>query len=138
MILVIRISGQVGLSKEDKETLFRMRIRKKYAAILLNHSEKNEKVLKKMRNHIAFGDIDKETLKELLQKRAKPVDKKNKIEVEKVVEQLDKKSLQSLGIKPFFSLHPPRGGIESKKHFGVGKGVLGHNKKMNELVRRML
>jgi len=28
---------------------------------------------------------------------------------------------------------------ESKKHFGVGKGVLGDNKeKINELVRRML
>jgi len=36
-------------------------------------------------------------------------------------------------------LHPPRKGIESKKHFGVGKGVLGDNKeKINELLERML
>ncbi len=26
-------------------------------------------------------------------------------------------------------MHPPRGGIDAKKHFGVKKGVLGNNKK---------
>ncbi len=41
--------------------------------------------------------------------------------------------------KNFFRLHPPRRGIESKKHFGVGKGVLGDNgEKINELLVRML
>jgi large subunit ribosomal protein L30 len=42
-------------------------------------------------------------------------------------------------LKPFFRLHPPRKGIESKKHFGVGKGVLGNNGDgINDLVLRML
>ena len=39
----------------------------------------------------------------------------------------------------FFRLHPPRKGIDSKKGFGVGKGVLGnHGDKINELIGRML
>lgn len=139
MILVIRISGQIGLAKEAKETLFRMRIRKKYSAILLNPTPENLKLLKSVRNYVAFGDIKKETLTELIKSRAKPLDSKKKIDAAKIVLELEKKSLQSLGLKPFFSLHPPRGGIESKKHFGVGKGVLGDNKeKINDLVRRML
>ena len=45
--------------------------------------------------------------------------------------------MDELSIKPFFRLHPPRGGIKSKVHFP--KGVLGNNKeKINELIMRML
>ncbi|RLE44033.1 50S ribosomal protein L30, partial [Candidatus Woesearchaeota archaeon] len=88
---------------------------------------------------VAYGDIDKETLKLLVEKRAQPLDKSKKLDIEKIVEQIDKKDLKTLGIKPFFRLHPPRKGIESKKHFGVGKGVLGdHKGKINDLIRRML
>ena len=46
---------------------------------------------------------------------------------------------EEVNVKPFFRLHPPRKGIESKKHFGVGKGVLGNHKdKINKLIERML
>ena len=49
------------------------------------------------------------------------------------------KTPEHLGLKPFFRLHSPRGGINSKAHFPVRKGVLGDNKeKINELVKRML
>ena len=47
------------------------------------------------------------------------------------------KRLSDFGIKPFFRLHPPRGGIKSKLHFP--KGVLGdHGDKINLLIERML
>jgi len=139
MILVIRIAGQVDLNSDVKETLHRLKIRRKYAAVLIKPTAENLKLLQKIRNHVAFGTIDKETLEELIEKRSQPIDKKTKIDPKKIIEQLDKKSLIDLGIKPFFRLHPPRKGIDSKKHFGVNKGVLGDNKeKINELVRRML
>jgi large subunit ribosomal protein L30 len=139
MIIAIRISGMVGIPGRTEETLFRMRLRRKYAAVLLKPSAENLKLLKKMRNHIAYGDIDSETLKELLEKRAQPLDKSKKVNPQSIIEGLEKKPLSSLGIKPFFRLHPPRKGIDSKKHFGVQKGVLGDNKKkINDLVRRML
>ena len=93
-----------------------------------------------MRNHVAYGDIDKETLSFLLQKRALPKNSSKKINVEKLLDEIEKKDISSLDIKPFFRLHPPRGGIDSKKHFGTSrKAVLGDNKeKINPLVRRML
>jgi len=138
MIIVIRISGLIGISKGAGETLHRLRLRKKYSAILIESSKGNDKMLTKIRNYVAYGIVDKATLKSLIEKRGKSLTKE-KIDADKVIEQLGKKSLVSLGLKPFFSLHPPRGGIESKKHFGVGKGVLGDNKeKINDLVRRML
>jgi len=124
-IAVIRIKGQVGIKRPVKETLDRLRLRKKYVCVVFDTingtSEPSKEVLgmiKKMKDFVAFGEISEETYKELVEKRGQK-DEEGKL-------------------KPFFRLHPPRKGIESKKHFGVGKGVLGNNKKMNELVRRML
>lgn len=138
-IIVIRISGQVDIDHDIKEALHRLRIRRKYSAVLVSPTKENLSLIKKLRNHTAFGTINKETLEELIEKRAVPINKKTKIDSKKIIEQLDKKSLKELGIKPFFRLHPPRKGIDSKKHFGVNRGVLGDNKeKINDLVRRML
>lgn len=118
-IAVIRIAGQVGLKKPIVETLFRLRLRRKYSCVVFDApTEIDLGMLKRVKDFVAFGEISDELYKELAEKRGQ----KGK----------DGK------LKPFFRLHPPRGGAETKKHFGVGKGILGENKKMNELVRRML
>jgi len=137
MLLVIRIGGMVDIDSNIQETLYSLRLRRKYSAVLLKPTPLNLKILRIVRNQISYGLIDPQTLKLLLEKRAVPL-KAKKIDAEKLAEELEKKDMKSLDIKPFFRLHPPRGGIESKKHAGVGKGVLGENKKINELVRRML
>ena len=112
MICIIRIRGRVGLNKDIKETLDRLRLRKKYNCAVLNPTKENIGMIKKVENQVAFGEINDETYKKLVEKR------KTKI-------------------KNFFRLHPPRKGINSKIHFP--KGVLGDNKeKINDLVLRML
>lgn len=125
MIAAIRIKGQVGLKKEVIETLYRLRLRRKYACVVLENPTKEQLgMIKKVKDFVAFGEIDTETYKELKEKRGKKVT-----------------TLKGTSgkLKPFFRLHPPRGGIDSKKHFGVKKGVLGNNKdKINDLIRRML
>jgi len=114
MIAVIRIKGQVGLKKEIVETLNRLRIRKKYSCVIIDENPVNLGMLKRVKEFVAYGKIDEPTLKELTEKR-------------------------STKTKNFFRLHPPRGGIASKKQFGVGRGVLGdHKEKINDLIKRML
>lgn len=136
MIIIIRISGMVDVPDNIQEALYRLRLRRKYSAVLVRPTPEILKLLKIIRNFVAYGDINQETLKELIQKRAFS---KKKIDASKVVLELEKKDLQDLEIKPFFRLHPPRGGIDSKLHFPIKKGVLGDNKeKINDLVRRML
>mgnify|MGYP001617474389 CR=1 FL=1 len=138
MILVIRIHGMVNVSQKIEDALFRLRLRRKYSAVLLHATIENLKILKNVRDFIAYGEINKETLLLLIESRAETASNK-KINPVEIVESLNKKSLSDLGLKPFFRLHPPRKGIESKRHAGVGKGVLGDNKeKINDLVRRML
>ena len=118
MIVVIRISGLVEIPQNVKETLFRMRLRKKFSCVLLNETKENLGMVKKVRDFVAYGEIDDETYKKLVERRGKKIDGK---------------------LKLFFRLHPPRGGIDSKKHFGVDKGVLGNNgKEINKLIIRML
>jgi len=119
MIALVRIKGRVGLSKDINETLDRLRVRRKYTCVVLKGSPEELGMIDKLRDFVAYGEISADTYKELVKQRGK----KGK----------DGK------LKPFFRLHPPRKGIESKKHFGVGKGVLGNNgDKINDLILRML
>jgi len=115
MIAVIRIHGQVGLKNDIKETLYRLKVRRKFACVVLEKPTKEQiGMIKKVQDFIAYGEINQETFEKLKETRGKKG-------------------------KSFFRLHPPRGGIDSKKHFGVKKGVLGNNKeKINELINRML
>ncbi len=138
MILAIRIAGDVEITDQVREALVRMRLRRKYSAVLLKDSKDLHGLLMKVRNHVAYGEVDSKTLAELIAKRGQPIAGK-KVDLSTVAQQLDKKDLEDLGLKPFFRLHPPRGGIDTKIHFGRKKGVLGDNgKKINDLVRKML
>ncbi len=138
MILAIRISGMVDIPKKTEDTLFRMRLRRKYSAVLLEDTPENRKLLLRVRNFVAYGNISEDMLMRLVELRAESLDKK-KINAKDIISGMEKKKLEELGVKPFFRLHPPRGGIDSKKHAGVDKGVLGDNKdKINQLLARML
>ena len=112
-IAVIRITGEIGLRKDVVETLNRLKLRKKYSCVVLENPAKEQLgMVNKVRDFVAFGEINDPTYKKLQEKR------KTKI-------------------KDFFRLHPPRGGIKTKLHFP--KGVLGnHREKINELIERML
>ena len=140
MLIAIRISGLIKLPKKVQESLFRIRLRRKYSAVLIKPNPQNLKLIRKIRNYIAYGDITKEMLKELIEKRAILKDKSKNLNSTEIIDQIEKKDSRSWDIKPFFRLHPPRGGIDSKKHFSVSKkGVLGDNKtKINDLLERML
>lgn len=138
MIAIIRIKGLVEIPESIQENLIRINLRRKYNLILMNETEDNLRLLKKIRDYVAYGKINKEVLTELIEKRAVSF-KNKKIDANRIAEEVENKNMEDLGIRPFFSLHPPRGGINTKSHFPIKKGVLGDNKeKINELIRRML
>lgn len=118
MIAIIRIAGDVKVREDFRETMMRMGLTKKYSCVVLQKPNEVELgMIKKIKDFVAFGELDDATYKELIEKRGKKFKEKTKV----------------------FRLHPPRGGIDSKQHFGIKKGVLGNNgKDINKLVRRML
>ncbi len=142
MISIIRIAGKINLNSRIKETLNRLRLKKKYACIVIgNPNNVQLGMIKLVRDFVAFGEINEETYKKLIEERGQLLDrKKSKPDAKKVIASiLEGKKYEDFNLKPFFRLHPPRKGIDSKKHFGVKKGVLGNNKeKINDLILRML
>ncbi|MFA5953773.1 MAG: uL30 family ribosomal protein [Candidatus Pacearchaeota archaeon] len=117
-IAIIRIKGKIGIKKEIIDTLDRLRLRKKYACVVIEDTKENIGMIKRVHSFVAYGNIDDETYKELVNKRGK-------------------KDISGK-LKPFFRLHPPRKGIKAKLHVEEG-GVLGnHKEKINDLIRRML
>ena len=141
MKAVIRIVGKVGIEKDVKETLNRLRIRKKFSCVILRGKPEIIGMIEKVRNFVAYGDISKETFIKLLEKRGKKINKQAKLESQKIAEEFFsgkiERNYEDFNLKPFFSLHPPRGGIKTKIHFP--KGVLGnHQDKIKLLIERML
>ena len=140
MIIAIRITGLNKMDTRVEETFRRLRMMKKYTAVLINETPDMMGMVEKVRNYIAFGKIDEKTLVELIKARAKIIgDSKAKVkDAEKIAKEvLGGKKLEELKIKPFFGLHPARGGINTKKTYP--KGVIGdHKEEINKLVMRML
>lgn len=136
-ILIIRISGIVKVNKFIEETLYRLKLRKKYSATILKPTKDILGMIEKTKHYVAFGKIEKETLIKLLKARAERIDKKQFKAEETAEELISGRSLRELSFKPFFRLHPPRGGLKSSKH-PFPKGVLGDNKEINKLVEKML
>jgi large subunit ribosomal protein L30 len=108
-------------------------------------------MLRKAKDYITWGEIDSETLQELLEKRAmlpgrekvtpdylKETEYKN---AQKLAQALleEKAQLEEVGIKPVFRLHPPRKGYkDTKKAFNEG-GTLGYRgEEINLLLKRMV
>ncbi|MCR4327233.1 MAG: uL30 family ribosomal protein [Nanoarchaeota archaeon] len=116
MIAIVRIKGQIGINKDVKETLHRMKIRRKYACTVIEPTKVDLGMIKKVRSFVSYGEISKETYEKLVKSRGKK-DETGKL-------------------KPFFRLHPPRGGAKTKFHYP--QGILGENKEMDKLIGRMI
>jgi large subunit ribosomal protein L30 len=136
MIVAIRMSGRVGVAPDRVAVLNSIRLRKKYACVLF----RDKGILKIVQDKISYGEIDKETLALLISKRGrKPGNHPIQESAEVIIKKLEEgKSLEELGLKPFFSLQPPRGGFKKSTKLLYPRGVLGENKNINDLVRRML
>jgi len=144
MIAVIRIKGLVDIPGDSKRTMYILKIRKKNSCVLLQEKPEIEGMIKKVGKYIAYGEINKETLKNLIIKRGRiPGDKPLNIDEKKLDRFVDdllnnKSKLADLNLKPFFRLHPPKGGFKKSTKLAYPKGVLGKNEKINELIMRML
>jgi large subunit ribosomal protein L30 len=153
-IAIVRITGNVNLKKEIKDTFQMLKLYNKNTCIVIPTTPSMLGMLNKIKDFITWGEIDEATFKEMLLKRGKLPAKGNfseeylksqiKLSVDDFVKQYfeSKKELKDIpGLKPFFKLSPPVKGFErkgTKKPFSMG-GALGYRKdKINELIKRMI
>ncbi len=156
---IIRIRGRVDVPPDVKYTLKLLRLHKKFHLVIYPADQPGlQGMLQKVKDWVTWGEIDYDTLVELLRRRGRTIGNKPLTD-EFVNEQLSrygiiggihglakaliegKVKLHKLEmIKPVFRLHPPRGGFKksTKRPYNDG-GELGYRgPAINELIRRML
>ncbi len=150
--LVVRIKGQADVPYWARTTLNLLKLEKKFRATIIPAKENTLGMLNKIKHYASWQEIDISITKELLEKKARKSGYQ-KITPEDI-SQLGFKTIDELAIsltegktslsklkplKPWFALAPPRKGFKksTKKLYGE-KGILGHNKELGEIVRRMI
>ncbi|MEM5882701.1 MAG: 50S ribosomal protein L30 [Candidatus Aenigmatarchaeota archaeon] len=150
MLAVIRIRGRAR--REIEDTLRMLRLNRINNCVLLPENPSFKGMVQKVKDFVTWGEIDKETLVELLKKRLRALgDKRVDEKILKEITNFDsfedfasallegKVKLKDFKeLKTVFRLTPPSKGFRSvKEHFP--KGDLGYRgKEINELLKRMI
>ncbi|MCQ2976522.1 MAG: 50S ribosomal protein L30 [archaeon] len=151
MYLVIRVRGTTGVIQNISSTLKMLRLNRINHAVLVEENPSFKGMLQKGKDYITWGEIDTETLVELIEKRGKLVGGAA-ITEEYLAENTDYSSFEELAnalinseikakdinMKPVFRLHPPRKGYEGIRHSIKEGGSLGYRgEAINDLAKRM-
>jgi len=150
--IVVRIRGTVNVPSWADTTLQLLNLNKKFRATIIPEDPSFVGMLKRVKNYVAWCRADKETVKELIEKRARKQGYK----------QVDRNDLKALGyksvddlatalvdgkialsklemIKPWFALAPPRKGFKRKtKRMYQEQGILGENQELLNIVKNMV
>jgi len=129
-LAVVLVRGMVKVVEPVKDTLAMLNLHRKNHCVVIDDNASNQGMLAKVKDYIAWGQIDDATFAELVHKRGQLL-----VGMGKGLEVNGKK------YKRFFALHPPRKGFERKgikTSFKAG-GALGYRgEKINDLLKRML
>ena len=150
--LVVRIKGQADCPYWATHTMMLLQLDKKYRATILPAKENTLGMLRKVQHYVSWIELDATLAKELIDKKARksgyqkitPEDLKTLgfASTDELATALadGKATLSKLKpLKPWFALAPPVHGFKrsTKKLYGQ-KGVLGANKELDTIVRRMI
>ena len=156
-LFLVRIRGTVHVTGKVRDTLEMLRLNRPMHAVVIPKTESYMGMVNKVKDYVAYGDIDEQTMAALLKGRGRimgdtPIDdafvktatQTKYATVDAFAKALAKgqATMKELGdeAKPVFRLNPPVGGFHgsTKKHFTV-KGELGYRgKEINELIKRMI
>ena len=150
--LVVRIKGQADVPHWANTTLNLLNLEKKYRAVIIPVKDNTVGMLRKVQHYLSWQEIDIETTKELLDKKGRKsgykkitgedVSKAGFKTIDELATSLSEGKISMAKIKPikpWFALSPPRQGFKrSTKRLYGQKGVLGHNKELTTLIRRMM
>lgn len=155
LLLAIRIRGTVNVRRDMRATLDSLRMRKVHTATLLKAEPNVLGALESVKDLVAWGEVEVETLARLLEKRARLAGER-RLDTKYLKDHLGARDFRGLaeallsskadltklpGVKPFFRLSPPRKGYHvklgrSRRTKSSVTGYLG--KEINGLALRMV
>ncbi len=116
---VIRISGQVNINVDVKETLDRLKLMKKLTCIFVEEKDVVKMgMVESVRDFVAFGIVDKKLMDEIIAKRGR-MDVAGKY-------------------RGFCGMHPPIGGFKKSTQKTFPRGILGKHDDISKLLVRMI
>ena len=111
--LVVRIAGQVKNKIKDNETMKRLKMNKKFTAIIVDEKDDVRMgMVRALSKKVAYGKVDEAFVKELNSKRPAK--------------------------EGVYFLHPPVGGFKKSSRLPTPKGILGEHEDIIKLAGRML
>ena len=154
LFAVIRVRGRVDVRPDVRHTLTSLRLHRPNHCVLLKKDSTTKGMLHVVKDWTTWGEISKETLLELIEKRATRPGGKRGLREDEVKETTAYESMDDLiesllttkvsiknikGIKPIFRLHPPRKGYSGiKKAYTQGGAVGYRGNAINKLLRQMM
>ena len=150
--LVVRIRGQADVPYWATHTMSIMKLERKYRATILPAKDNTLGMLRKIQHYVAWTKLDEDLARELLEKKARKsgYQKISQDDVSKLgfddMSHLAKALASGVAtlsklkpLKPWFALAPPVHGFrQSTKRLAGQKGILGNNKNLGDIVRRMM
>jgi large subunit ribosomal protein L30 len=152
MFAVIRVRGEVGVKKGIADTMDMMRLNRINHAVLIDENPSNNGMLIKAKDYITWGEIDQESLTQIITSRGRLVGDE-KVTDEYIKDNTDYSSIEEFSkaildgevklgdanIKPVFRLHPPRKGYEHTKTAFREGGSLGYREEnIKDLIKKMI
>ena len=150
MFAIIRLRGEVNLRPEIKSTLEMLRMHRVNHCIVVPEDEHFRGMIQKVKDYVAWGKIDDQTLAMLLERRGRLSGNRRLTEdflKEKTAYRSFAElaaalnsgaaSLKDLGIKPIFRLHPARKGLKTIKKTAQQGGDLGFRADLADLIKKM-
>ena len=152
-LAVIRLRGNVGVSREREYAFKLMHLTRKNHAVLIEDTASNKGAIRKVKDYSTWGEITLDTLHQLLEKRGRLRGKK-KLTEQNVQEKLGYASIKEVAeaiynskikfgalpeLKPVFRLHPPRKGFHGSIKKPYPEGELGYRgDAISHLISRMV
>ncbi len=151
MYVIIRLRGPVGVRKDINDTLKMLRLNKVNHCVILEENDIFKGMIQKVKDYVAYGIINKDSLVNLLKYRGK-ISGNMKLTEEYISKNTKYSSFETLSedllngniklkdilIKPIFRLHPPRKGHNGIKRTVQQGGSLGnHGIEISKLLYKM-
>ncbi|MYB29446.1 MAG: 50S ribosomal protein L30 [Cenarchaeum sp. SB0663_bin_5] len=150
--LVLRVKGQADVPHWARTTMKLLKLEKKYRATIVPATDTTRGMLQKIQTFVSWCEASEDITKELVEKRARKTGYQPLTDTDikdmgydssdAIAESLytGKVALSKLKpLKPWFALAPPRLGFRrSTKRLAGQKGILGKNKDLPDIIRRMI
>lgn len=153
--LVVRMKGTVNIPNWARITLDSLHLNKKFRATLIPENEQTLGMLRKIKEIVAWTSVEEGFIREFVEKKGRhtstkllsssdksETDQPTVLDIDQVISDIAKNDsfLSKIsGVKPWFALNPPKGGFKKKSKLLYSQnGILGENRDLVELVKRMM